>query len=95
MLKGELEKILSGADLTAEESRHIIGVQANVWTEYITCEPQIQYQVLPRMAALAELQWLQPELKDFDDFRDRLLHLIEIYSLYGWTYRAKSLTDEE
>ena len=83
------------ADLPAEARHHIIGAQANVWTEYITCEPQIQYQVLPRMAALAEVQWLQPELKDFDDFRDRLLHLSEIYKLYAWTYRAKSLSDED
>ena len=82
-------------DLSADERNHIIGAQANVWTEYITCEPQIQYQVLPRMAALAELQWLQPELKNYDDFRDRLMHLMEIYRLYGWTYRAKSLGDED
>ncbi len=82
------------ADLPAEARHHIIGAQANVWTEYITCEPQIQYQILPRMAALAELQWLQPEQKNFDDFKARLPRLVEIYKLYGWTYRAKSLTEE-
>ena len=80
------------ADLPAEMRHHILGAQANVWTEYITCEPQIQYQVLPRMAALAELQWLQPEDKDFQDFMTRLPRLVDIYKLYGWTYRARSLT---
>ena len=80
------------ADLPAEMRHHILGAQANVWTEYITCEPQIQYQILPRMAALAELQWLQPEDKDFQDFMTRLPRLVDIYKLYGWTYRARSLT---
>ena len=82
------------ADLPAEMRHHILGAQANVWTEYITCEAQIQYQVLPRMAALAELQWLQPDRKDYQDFVARLSRLVEIYKLYGWTYRAKSLTEE-
>ena len=83
------------ADLPADKVHHILGAQANVWTEYITCEPQIQYQILPRMAALAELQWLQPELKNYEDFKSRLSHLVEIYKLYGWTYRAKSLVLED
>ena len=81
-------------DLPADKRQHILGAQANVWTEYITCEPQIQYQVLPRMAALAELQWLQPENKDYQDFKKRLPHLVDIYKLYNWTYRAKSLIAE-
>ena len=82
-------------DLPADKRHHILGAQANVWTEYITCEPQIQYQVLPRMAALAEVQWVQPEEKNYQDFKSRLPHLMDIYQRYGWTYRAKSLTEEE
>lgn len=82
------------ADLPADKCQHILGAQANVWTEYITCEPQIQYQVLPRMAALAELQWLQPEMKDYQDFKARLPRMVDIYKHYGWTYRAKSLIIE-
>lgn len=82
------------SDLPADKRQHIIGAQANVWTEYITCEPQIQYQVLPRMAALAEVQWLQPEEKDYMDFKARLPRLVEIYKHYNWTYRAKSLVLE-
>ena len=82
-------------DLPAEKRHHILGAQANVWTEYITCEPQIQYQILPRMAALAELQWLQPELKDYQDFKARLPRLVNLYRHYGWTYRSKSLILED
>ncbi len=82
-------------ELPEAARRHIIGVQANLWTEYITCEPQIQYQVLPRMAALAEVQWLRPADKDYDDFLARLPHLVDIYKRYGWTYRAKSLTEKD
>ena len=76
-------------ELSADKRHHILGAQANVWTEYITCEPQVQYQIMPRMAALAEVQWLNPVLKDYEDFKARLPQLIEIYKLYGWTYRAK------
>ena len=80
--------------LPADKRQHILGAQANLWTEYVTCEPQIQYQVLPRMAALAELLWLQPEDKDYKDFKARLPRLVEIYKHYNWTYRAKSLIQE-
>ena len=82
-------------ELPADKRHHILGAQANVWTEYITCEPQIQYQVLPRMAALAEVLWLEPQDRDFKDFKSRLQHLTAIYKLYNWTYRAKSLVEEE
>ena len=85
----DFEPVADG--LTAEAKQHIIGVQANLWTEYVTCEPQIQYQVLPRMAALAEVQWMQPQDKDYADFMTRLTRLVDIYKHYGWTYRAKSL----
>ena len=82
-------------DLPADKRHHILGAQANLWTEYVTCEPQVQYQVLPRMAALAEVQWIQPEAKDYQDFKTRLTRLVDIYKLYHWTYRAKSLVEEE
>ena len=81
-------------DLPEDKQSHILGAQANLWTEYVTCEPQIQYQVLPRMAALAEVQWLQPRNKNYQDFKARLPRLVEIYRHYGWTYRAKSLAPE-
>lgn len=45
------------ADWSVQEKQHIIGVQANVWCEYMPEERIRQYQVLPRLAALSEIQW--------------------------------------
>ena len=73
------------ADLSADEAKHIMGVQANLWTEYVAYPHHIEYQVLPRMAALAEVQWLQPARKDYDNFLVRLKRLKEIYDLHHWT----------
>ena len=47
------------------------------------------------MAALAELQWIQPQGKNYQDFKTRLPRLVEIYKHYNWTYRAKSLVSED
>ena len=72
--------------LTDEERAHVIGVQANLWTEYIGAQDLIEYQVLPRMAALAEVQWVAPEQKDYDGFLKRLPRLITLYDQQGWKY---------
>ncbi|MBR1468636.1 MAG: beta-N-acetylhexosaminidase [Prevotella sp.] len=72
------------ADLTPEQAKHILGVQANVWCEYIYSTQHVEYQVLPRMAALAEVQWLQPEQKNFDAFKERVTRLKAIYDLHHW-----------
>jgi hexosaminidase len=72
------------ADLSADEARHILGVQANLWTEYIAAKQQAEYQVLPRMAALAEVQWMQPDQKNYDAFLARLKRLKVIYDLHHW-----------
>lgn len=80
--------------LTIDARKHIIGVQANLWTEYISVPNQVEYMVLPRMAALSEVQWMQPESKDFDAFKLRLNSLRNIYELNGLTY-ARHLWPEE
>lgn len=51
--------------LTPEEQKYIKGVQANLWTEYIPTYSQVEYMELPRMAALADIQWTNPEHKDY------------------------------
>ena len=68
------------AALTDAEKKHIIGVQANLWTEYIPTTQQVEYMILPRMAALAEVQWTLPEKKDYANFTQRLPQLMEIYT---------------
>lgn len=72
------------ASLTPEQQKHILGVQANVWTEYIPTTGQVEYMILPRMAALAEVQWTQPEKKDYKDFTRRLVRLMKFYDRDGF-----------
>ena len=78
--------------LTSDEQKFIKGVQANHWTEYITTFPQLQYMALPRWAALCEIQWSQPEKKDYADFLERLLRLTRLYDALGYNY-AKHIFD--
>ena len=77
--------------LSAEAKGHVIGVQANLWTEYIGSQDLIEYQVLPRMAALAEVQWVAPERKDYNNFLQRLPRLLGIYEQQGWHYCKAAL----
>ena len=72
---------------------HILGVQANLWSEYMTTESTVEYQALPRMSALAEVQWTEPARKDYDAFRRRLTRFTALYERYGYTY-AKHLWPE-
>ena len=73
------------ADELSEAMRHhILGVQANLWTEYITSPRQAEYMVLPRMAALAEVQWMQPQNKNYDSFKQRVRKLKRLYDKKGW-----------
>ncbi|MGN6181446.1 MAG: family 20 glycosylhydrolase [Mucilaginibacter sp.] len=54
--------------LTPDQQKHIIGVQANLWTEYIATEAKVEYQLLPRMFALSEIAWTPLANKNFADF---------------------------
>lgn len=86
--------------LTPEEAAHIIGVQANLWTEYIPTYSQLEYMELPRLAALSEVQWTLPEKKNYDNFLQRLPKLISVYDDNGYNYakhvfnvKAEYITD--
>lgn len=74
------------AVLTPEEQKYIVGVQANHWTEYIPTLAQLQYMALPRWAALAEIQWSNPDKKNYDNFLSRLPQLINLYAAEGYNY---------
>lgn len=70
--------------LTAEEAKHIKGVQANVWTEYIASSDKVEYMSLPRMGAIAEIAWTsQP--KDWSDFTRRLETQHNRYAFWNYT----------
>ena len=62
--------------LNEQEQTYIMGAQANVWTEYILTESQVEYMAVPRMLALSEVLWIKPENKDLNKFHVRLkLHV--------------------
>ena len=70
--------------LSAESKSHILGAQANLWTEYIPYTNQVEYMILPRMAALAEVLWTPVANKNYDAFVKRMTHLATIYDSYGY-----------
>ncbi len=72
--------------MSEESKKHILGVQANLWTEYISNPNLATYMLLPRMAALSEVQWTSPEQKDFKQFKIRATRLSKLYDKYGYIY---------
>lgn len=75
--------------LSKEEQSYIWGAQCNLWTEYVLSPEHVEYMLLPRLAAMSEVQWLQPEAKDYKQFEQRLLNLQRIYRAEGYTYCRK------
>ena len=73
-------------ELENEEKKHILGVQANMWTEYIATPEHVEYMMVPRMAALAEVQWMMPEEKDYQEFLKRLSSLVGFYKRESVNY---------
>ncbi|MHB9055552.1 MAG: glycoside hydrolase family 20 protein [Paludibacteraceae bacterium] len=71
-----LEKVYSynpvPKTLTEQEVRHFLGVQSNLWTEYIPTEAQVEYMLYPRVLALSEVAWTNPENKNWEDFKRRV-----------------------
>lgn len=62
--------------LSGRERKLIEGVQANLWTEYVPTEEHCEYMLYPRVLALAEIAWTQPERKDWKHFHKRALHAV-------------------
>ena len=89
-----LERVYSfepTAGIPEEYQKYVTGVQANLWTEYIPTFSQVEYMVLPRMDALAEVQWTNAP-KDFKAFLPRLVRMTELYDRLGYNY-AKHIFD--
>lgn len=73
-------------EMTDEEKGHILGVQANLWTEYIKTPEHLEYMLLPRAAALSEVQWCAPENKSYERFLKSMKHYADIYDALGYNY---------
>ena len=78
--------------LTAEECQHILGVQANTWTEYIQTPEYLEYMMFPRALAVAEIGWTPQELRTWEDFKPRMN--AHISKLQGMGIRTFTLSDE-
>ncbi len=69
--------------LTADEARHILGAQVNLWTEYIHDPAQAEYMIFPRLAAIAEVGWTARHLRSWPSFLDRLETQFQRYDVRG------------
>lgn len=72
--------------LTKEQQRLILGPQVNLWTEHVAYPQHAFYQLLPRLGASSEVQWCNPDQKNFDYFKKRLPRLKKMYDLLGVNY---------
>ena len=73
-------------DLDEDQASLIWGVQGNLWTEYISTEEKAQYMILPRMMAMSEVAWSQPERKDYLDFAQRVEAYLPRLDAMGYHY---------
>ena len=73
-------------ELSESEQKQILGVQANLWSEYIFCDNMAFYQILPRISALSEVQWRNFNDRNFSEFLGRIKGIENIYDLYGFIY---------
>ena len=73
------------ASMPADKLHHLKGVQANLWSEYVVTDEHAEYMYWPRTIALAETAWSQPEDKNIDNFRKRVLHALEEMKRDGYS----------
>ena len=60
------------AELSVDEAKHVLGAQANVWTEYMPTAESVEYMVFPRLSAMAEVLWSDKANRNWDMFRNRM-----------------------
>jgi len=83
------------AVLTPSESKHILGIQGNIWTEYISTSDHAEYMAFPRGAAIAEIGWSPQSLRNYQNFKQRVIQQFNRYDGIGWKYCDVILRDIE
>ena len=78
--------------LREDQYKYIVGVQANLWTEFIATQEHLEYMTLPRLAAFAEKGWSEGP-SCYEEFRLRAVELTRLYDACGYNY-AKHLFRE-
>jgi hexosaminidase len=79
-------------ELSAEQSKHVLGAQGNVWTEYMANPQKVEYMIFPRLSALSEVLWSPKEQRDWSSFEKRLQTQFKRYELWGAHY-SKAVQD--
>lgn len=78
--------------IDADRKHHILGAQANLWTEKVATLHHAEYMILPRLAALAEVDWTLPENKNRNDFINRIDVMLDRYKELGYNYAESAFT---
>jgi len=78
------------SELTPEQGKYIMGVQANLWTEYIDNFKQVQYMIFPRLMALSEVGWGTSDPENYKNFENRVISQFKVLDKMGVNY-AKSI----
>jgi hexosaminidase len=76
------------ASLSPEESKHVLGAQGNVWTEWMPNYRQVEYMAATRMIALSEVVWTEKSQRNFKDFMQRMTPHFQRLGLRGINYRV-------
>lgn len=79
-------------ELNAEEAKFVLGAQANLWTESIVTAEHVEYMILPRMPALAEVVWSPKESRNWGDFNERIQSHFKGYGQKGLRYCPGNFT---
>jgi hexosaminidase len=73
-------------ELSEDDSKYVLGAQANVWTEYMRYPSKVEYMIFPRMSALSEVLWSSKYTRNWPDFEKRMLNELKRYDWWGVTY---------
>jgi hexosaminidase len=79
-------------ELAADEQQYVLGAQANVWTEYMSNWPKVEYMIFPRISALSEVLWSPKEGRSWEEFAPRLQQQAQRYDLWKVNYSKAYLT---
>ena len=77
-------------ELSEEEAKHIIGGQANLWTEHVPTGEHAEYMIMPRMTALSEVLWSPKEARDWGDFSKRMETQYKRFDKLGINYATSA-----
>ncbi|WP_316931600.1 glycoside hydrolase family 20 protein [Flavimarina sp. Hel_I_48] len=76
--------------MSVAQAQHVLGAQANLWSEYIPTEAISEFKIYPRLAAVAEMDWTPKTATDWSDFSKRAQHLMKRFELMGIQYSKSS-----